>query len=431
MKNKNAWLLAGILLLAAGLRLFGLGVGDLATDEAKTALGIAYPHSWLLPTLSVCSQQLFGAAVWAVRLPFALLGTAVVGLFYVLGKKYSASFSLLLAALATSSVPAVIFGRTAFLDTTLTFIWLLVLLAWDKSDADLTQTNASVWLFIVLALTPWFKLQGIYMHLAIGLTILWQTKGRFWQDQRVWLLPVSLLPIGLYVLGQPQQLNDIYQYIFKQSAGVVGIQGSNQFLQQAWLWYGPLLVLVISGAWHLWRTQEKKSELALIISLLGCLVLFFSVLGTGQAYYVPMLDIPVLFFSAFGLWHAGKSPWNGRKSILLALISASSLYTIYAESTLNPAYCAQSGRCVWNQEISTIKKITDRELTGPDIFLDDLFGYTPKWLWSGTTYKLDYLPQYLTTHKTAVVVESNRNSRVFTGAILYEDDVLRVIRVAH
>lgn len=429
MKNKNAWLLTGILLLAAGLRLFGLGIGDLATDEAKTALGIAYPHSWLLPTLSVWSQKLFGATVWAVRLPFALLGTAVIGLFYVLGKKYSASFSLLLAALTASSVPAVIFGRTAFLDTTLTFIWLLVLLAWDKSDIGLKQTKASIWLFVFLALTPWFKLQGIYMHLALGLTILWQTRGRFWQDQRVWLLPLSLLPISLYVLGQPQQLNDIYQYIFKQASAAQAASG-NDFLRKAGHWYASLLVLSLLGLRFAWKQNFRLSAgVEMVIGCLGILVLLLSVLGTGQDYYVPMLDIPIIFFSAFGLWHAGKSPWNGRKSILLALISVSSLYTIYAESTFNPEYCARSGRCIWAQEISEIKKITDQEANGSVIFLDDLFGYAPKWLWSGTAYKLDYLPQYLANHQSAVVVESTRNARMFTGTMLYEDDVLRVIRV--
>jgi len=49
-----------IIFLAVFLRLYNLGVGDLDTDEAKTALGIDYPQSFVLPGLAVFSQILFG-----------------------------------------------------------------------------------------------------------------------------------------------------------------------------------------------------------------------------------------------------------------------------------------------------------------------------------------------------------------------------------
>ena len=52
-------LLIIILFFAIFLRFYNLGFGDFHTDEAKTALGIDFPHSFLLPTASIFSQNIF------------------------------------------------------------------------------------------------------------------------------------------------------------------------------------------------------------------------------------------------------------------------------------------------------------------------------------------------------------------------------------
>jgi hypothetical protein len=98
--------LAGLLLVAAGLRLYTLGSADLVNDEHFTALYYEtrahHTFNSLIYRLIVLSQGLLGESEFALRLPSFILGVASIYLVYLLGRQlFSPSVGLLAAAILT------------------------------------------------------------------------------------------------------------------------------------------------------------------------------------------------------------------------------------------------------------------------------------------------------------------------------------------
>ena len=105
--NNSSYLaLAGLLLVAAGLRLYTLGSADLVSDEHFTALYYEtrahHTFNSLIYRLIVLSQGLLGESEFALRLPSFVLGVASIYLVYLLGRQlFSPSVGLLAAAILT------------------------------------------------------------------------------------------------------------------------------------------------------------------------------------------------------------------------------------------------------------------------------------------------------------------------------------------
>jgi 4-amino-4-deoxy-L-arabinose transferase-like glycosyltransferase len=98
--------LAGLLLVAAGLRLYTLGSADIVQDEYFTALyydtRAHYTFNSLIYRLIELSQGILGESEFALRLPSFILGVASIYLVYVLGRQlFSPSVGLLAAAILT------------------------------------------------------------------------------------------------------------------------------------------------------------------------------------------------------------------------------------------------------------------------------------------------------------------------------------------
>jgi 4-amino-4-deoxy-L-arabinose transferase-like glycosyltransferase len=98
--------LAGLLLVAAGLRLYTLGSADLVSDEHFTALYYEtrahQTFNSLIYRLIVLSQGLLGESELALRLPSFILGVASIYLVYLLGRQlFSPSVGLLAATILT------------------------------------------------------------------------------------------------------------------------------------------------------------------------------------------------------------------------------------------------------------------------------------------------------------------------------------------
>ena len=105
--KKSTYLaLAGLLLVAAGLRLYTLGSADLVSDEHFTALYYEtrahHTFNSLIYRLIVLSQGILGESEFALRLPSLIFGVASIYLVYVLGRQlFSPSVGLLAAAILT------------------------------------------------------------------------------------------------------------------------------------------------------------------------------------------------------------------------------------------------------------------------------------------------------------------------------------------
>ncbi|PIT87937.1 MAG: hypothetical protein COU31_00430 [Candidatus Magasanikbacteria bacterium CG10_big_fil_rev_8_21_14_0_10_40_10] len=383
--NQRNLVLIAILALALGLRLFNLGAGDLTTDEAKTALGVAFPHSFLLPQISVISQKIFGFNEMAARLPFALLGTGAVWLMFIFGRLVKDDkFGLLTAGLLAVLPGNVILSRSAYLDISLVFIWLLLLIAWLIWER---QKSLAGWLtlFLIILIAPFLKIQAVYLFFVLFLYLVYQRRGRFWRDERFWLMAVGWLPFLFYFLSQPQQLYDMKSYITKQIGDASSLVS---FLSNLWQANGILLVASLGGlGFFVWRAGIKKQVQSDADKLMGGfflligLILFFT---PNNLYYYVMPDMAVVYFSAYFITSFKK---RTRLVLLTAVCLIINLGLIFTNPNINFACSNDSLGYFWQNNQREINSLISN---GRPVFLDTGLGFTGKWYILQTTYKTDY-----------------------------------------
>ncbi|MEK7085312.1 MAG: glycosyltransferase family 39 protein, partial [Patescibacteria group bacterium] len=163
------WMLAGILILAAALRLYGLSRGDTLTDEVLYAFRAVgpldfdeaeaqtTPLEWLDPNIPWWTSlsfhdhpplvfwvqhifiKIFGETNFVFRLPSVILGLLSIWLLYLIGKKlYSEETGLLAAFLLAVTVNHVYISRTGLQEAYVIFFILLAsylfLRALEKDD---------------------------------------------------------------------------------------------------------------------------------------------------------------------------------------------------------------------------------------------------------------------------------------------------------
>jgi 4-amino-4-deoxy-L-arabinose transferase-like glycosyltransferase len=173
-------LVGGILLAAAGLRLYGLQSGawldevltyvhymKLSFGQNITTFDSQNQH-FVYSILAHVSGQLFGYTIWASRLPAALFGVAGVGALYLLAREVTTRReALLAAALLAFSYQHIWYSQTARGYSGLLF-WAL-LSSWLLLRA-LREERSTLWLMYAASVAL-----GTYTHM----TMLFVVVGQF------------------------------------------------------------------------------------------------------------------------------------------------------------------------------------------------------------------------------------------------------------
>lgn len=184
-----------LLILGAGcvVRFWGLGSVGLHGDEETMAMavrhilkdgmpilpsGMLYPRGWTQLYLMAGSVQIFGESEWALRLPSALCGVALIGLAYLAGRRFLApSWNLVFAATVAFLPEVIVYSQTArmyiFMLAAIA-VWLVCLFAWERG-------GRTGWLVGALAAL----VIGIELHaLAITCAALFALPGLLQGDRR-------------------------------------------------------------------------------------------------------------------------------------------------------------------------------------------------------------------------------------------------------
>jgi 4-amino-4-deoxy-L-arabinose transferase-like glycosyltransferase len=362
MKDKKTIILILIILAAMFLRFYHLGYGDLQTDEAKTALGVDYPHSFLLPSLSWYSQKIIGPSEFGARFPFALLSCLSVLLFYFLGKEIGGKkLGLIFSFLSAFSPIGIILGRSAYLDSSLLVPWLLALIFWIKYDRE-QKPFYYLMIFLALFIAPFFKIQAVYLYAVFFFQIIFETRFRFWRDKRFVLLIISALPFILYFGTELQQLLDMRNYVSKEVAQSIG----GSMLGLLWSSYGFLLVLPVVGCYLSFRkdsSQPKTNRIFLIYSLLILLVLSVT---PKRFYYYVMLDLPFVYFSSFVFLAVRKMKWR----IMVALLTLINMvFIVYNYNSVSPLF-VKDGYGWWQMNEQEVNSVIDENKEGSIVVYD-------------------------------------------------------------
>ncbi len=378
----NKKILMLVIIIFCFIRLYNLGSTNLATDEAKTALGVDFPHSFVLPAMSVISQDIFGINEISVRLPFALIGILGIILFYFLGKEiYDKKTGVLFAFLASVLPANIILSRSAFLDIPLIVSWILILIFWLRYEKSKSNINI-VFLFLSLFISPWMKIQAIYMFVILFIDLVIKTKALVWRDKRFYLLILSFIPFGFYILSQPQQLYDLVHYTSNET----GIVLSNFWLVLKLLWqaYGVLIFLALFGILNIIFRKKVilKEERLMLIMFIIIFLVFIAI--PKRFYYSVMADIPVVFFSACFLQKIIKT--KKLKIIIISIIIINSVFILFYNNNFYNKF--------FQKNISEYDQISNKILKIPNpvvIFLDTNLGFNSKWKIKYETKKLDQL----------------------------------------
>lgn len=204
----HLWWLAAFVLAGAVLRFWGLGAVGLHGDEETMAMAVSHilidgrstlPSGMLYPRgvtqlyLMALSTSIFGESEWALRLPSAICGVALIVLAYVLGRRFlRPNWNLAFAATAAFLPTLILYSQTARMYIfMITFIVasMICLTAWER-------TGRSGWLVAaVIAL-----LFGLDMHaLTLAAAPMLLMPGIIQGDLRK-LIP-GVIAVGAVILG--------------------------------------------------------------------------------------------------------------------------------------------------------------------------------------------------------------------------------------
>jgi len=405
LKNKKIIFLLMAVFLAGFLRISFLGASSLENDEAKTALGVDFPHSFLLPTMSVLSQDIFGASEAAARLPMALFGVLAVYLIYLLGKEIDERFALPLAFLFAALPVNVIFSRTALLDVPLSTAYIFVLLFFIKYEKEQSAKNIFL-LFLGLLSLPFFKIQAVYFLASLFVYLLIITKGFFWRDKRFILMVLAFVPFFFYVLSQPQQLYDIRSVVTEQQKSTDVIN----FAKLLWQSWGILFLFSVLGFFSLLFSRKeldiKKQETRINILLITVFaVVFASLFSSPKNHYMTTLDAPVVILGAWFIFKILKT--NFLRTVALVLIFINFFYLIFLTDNFSPY--KNPSRVFWKNNAAAINSEIKNFSGNPIIFLDTNLSFTAKWYIRQETRKLDQLlndKEILKDSDVAVVLDA-------------------------
>lgn len=263
---------------------------------------------WLMAT----ADELFGGGLLALRMAGVLLGTATVGLIFLLGRQLSnwnagfwaawaaalAYFPLELAAGAAGM--DVVDSTNLFLTTA---IWV-VGFRWLRRESP-RELMLLLLLAVLAGLTRWAV--GLFPFGVLGLAVLLERKPGRWHIQLLWLGMAIAAGLGAIFLWQQYSISLApakalweIEYNWRHFTEVTEGNGGGPFFYLRTfpvLYNTPLLFLfpVLLFLWWNYGHKRGKHRKAFVVGVV-LLYVFFSLAETKLTHYVlPGLPLVVLF----------------------------------------------------------------------------------------------------------------------------------------
>ncbi|NLX42024.1 MAG: hypothetical protein GXY79_00935 [Chloroflexi bacterium] len=349
------WVLAGLLVLGAALRLYHLGTQELRGDEAFSVLmaqgspgtiihnllANGDPHSPLHYLLVHATLSVAGWGELALRLPSALLGLLAIPVFCWVGRQAGGRpWALLLALLAAGAQPLVWIGqdlRNQYVLAVLASAAATGLLLWQASGPP-RRWRAAGWLAyaLLLALTVYgFYYAGLALLGHGAYLLLHGERRRLWLP---WCLAVALavalfLPWALVAAPAVLASNQLKSPTAPALAPFV--LESATYLTAGDGWARPWgrgiaalgLLLAGLGARRLWRRDRALAGASLLALLATGLALYL--VRHLRSVYEPRYLLGSLLFwwvlllsGLEGLWRSRRPGARWLGALLLAVLLA-------------------------------------------------------------------------------------------------------------
>ncbi len=326
--------------LGTVLRLWRLGQRPLSPEEADLAyqawrfyqgLGGDPIESPLLFHASAFSFLLLGASDYGARLIPALVGSALVGLPYLLRSRLGRIGALLVSALLAFSPSYIFFSRTLGGEIVVAFgmvVFLSGLLRYgeNRSPRDLYLAFAGLALSLV-ADSEVYTILTVFLSFLPLLLLSGQPTGRGWRDDQsgTWLRALALFGAivvlastgGLMNPGGLQAAIDLFPAWLGRWSG----QGPWSYHLLLLLTYEPLtLVLGLLGAGFL---GHRNLFSAFFVYWFGASLFLYTLMGEKSPPALLQITLPLIFLSGMLLEElvasiGGRVSWR-KEGLYLAL----------------------------------------------------------------------------------------------------------------
>jgi 4-amino-4-deoxy-L-arabinose transferase-like glycosyltransferase len=339
--------------LAAAALLWNLGAGSLASwDEANYAVvsklvvetgdwivfrwpggGFFFDKPPLYFWLTAIGYKIFGIGELATRLPSALGGIGLVGLTYLLGRRFFGSAAgLASAGILLTATDFIRYARFGTMDVLQLFFFAALILAYLGTDSKATR-----WYWFWLASAGCFMTKGPLVFLAWGIAgIHFVAEGR-WKTLAV---PQFWLGLGLFAgltvpwhvaafKAQPEGFWREYvikNYITRGAAALDGHEGNAFFYlrilinkYQPWIYLLPLTLA--ASLLRLWKGRDRSADILLLTWTAVIFGFFTFMVKTKLNWYILPIHpaLSVLAGVCLAGWFKGKSAWI-RLVILAAML---------------------------------------------------------------------------------------------------------------
>ena len=279
--RRTLWVLALIVLAGAVLRFWGLGAVGLHGDEKTMALpvmnlvehgeplmpsGMFYPRALAQLYLMAASVMAFGQSEWALRLPSALCGIALIVLTWQVGTRFLTPLWNLALAAAVAFLPSFIedaqTARMYVFLVTCVAGYLALVLAWERSGRVGYLAAAVVTLWIGIQ----FHTLAIFAAFLVLLPGLLQGEQRkFWEGA----IAFALIVLGFATLNW--LIGHAYPQTVESDAGAVA-NGPHAavvpHLGRLWLMVAALPALLFARWVLVGRSGGSAMALALLTGAL-------------------------------------------------------------------------------------------------------------------------------------------------------------------
>ncbi len=297
--------------------------------------------------IQVLFIKLIGYNELSVRLPSALASSfSSLLLFYFFKKRFSVIFavSVFLVFVTSFGVSTFHSGRTGDADALLSFFILAYCICFYKWLFEANH-KAIFWFFVFLSFSFLTKSIAalLFIPAILFITISLKKTAELFKNKWFYIgLTLFLVSSIGYLLLRESYNQGYINYVFNTDIGRITktIESHqepfdfyiNNLFQYRFIWF----ILVVPGAYLLWKQKTLKKTALFLISLLICYFLIISISTTKLEWYdlpmFPILSILSAYFIYTTIKHNNFTNKLRDQSIILGLIFVLPLYFTFRNS---------------------------------------------------------------------------------------------------
>ncbi|MDP9489087.1 MAG: glycosyltransferase family 39 protein, partial [Thermoproteota archaeon] len=347
LRRKELLIVISILIIAAYLRFWDLGIVGFNNDEAvysgqaatlagheefKKHFSLTRAHPLLLQSIISIIYFFYGVSDVAARMVSAAFGTSTVLILYLTGRILYEKKVAIAAALVTAVIPYhVMVTRQAMVDVPLSFFFILTIFFIAKyinsktAKSEISNHGSRIWLYAIgisCGLSFLSKEVGILTLLASIAFLTITRRLRFSQLAKLIITFTAVIsPHFIFILSSSERTFTKFLYFNWQSSRPPN-HGPDFYFDVLGMGLNYVLSILLIGS-IIYSLKNRKDSNLLLLAFIIIPFAFFQLWPTkGFHYLVPLIPVMVLLTMSFILtsdWMK-RLPYSRMVSVILIIV---------------------------------------------------------------------------------------------------------------